>query len=55
MSTIEDTVPSGTQTDTDFEGGMSEELMFGGGYAHHTQKPLEETVKGSPLVDVTRT
>lgn len=31
MSTTEDTVPSGAQTDTDFEGGMSEELTFGGG------------------------
>lgn len=32
MSTIEDTVPLGAQTDSDFEGGMSKKLTFGGGY-----------------------
>lgn len=55
MSTIEDTVPLGAQTDSDFEGGMSEKLTFGGGYAHHVQKLLEERVKGTLLVYVART
>lgn len=49
MSIIEEVVPLEAETGTDFEEGMSEELVFGRGYVHHTQKPWEETVKGTLL------